>query len=60
MMQNTERNPCSGNVKKQKLVVLGMVEDSSGNILIAQRSDPKIPKAHLKWDLPGDAYLSYK
>ena len=39
--------------KKQKIVVLGIIENDSGNILIAQRSDPKIPEAHLKWDVPG-------
>ena len=46
-MTNKER------VKKQKLIVLGIIEDESGNILIAQRFDPKIPEAHLKWDVPG-------
>ena len=40
-------------VRKQKLVVIGRVEDSSGNILLTQRHDPKIPDAHLKWDFPG-------
>lgn len=40
-------------VRKQKLVVIGAVEDGSGNILLAQRHDPDIPEAHLKWDFPG-------
>ncbi len=39
--------------KKQKIVVLGIIENDSGQILVSQRLDPKIPDAHLKWDVPG-------
>jgi len=39
--------------KKQMLVVIGIIEDGDGKILVSQRSDPKIPEAHLKWDVPG-------
>ncbi|MBU0757052.1 MAG: NUDIX domain-containing protein [Nanoarchaeota archaeon] len=39
--------------RKQKLVVLGIIEDKEGRILVSQRIDAKIPKAHLKWDVPG-------
>lgn len=39
--------------KKQKIVILGIIENKEGNILVSQRSDPKIPAAHLKWDVPG-------
>jgi ADP-ribose pyrophosphatase YjhB (NUDIX family) len=39
--------------KKQKIVVLGIIENSENNILVSQRFDPKIKEAHLKWDLPG-------
>ncbi len=39
--------------RKQKLVVLGIIEDGKGQILVSQRLDPKIPTAHLKWDVPG-------
>lgn len=39
--------------KKQKIVVLGIIENGSGQILVSQRLDPKIPAAHLKWDVPG-------
>lgn len=38
---------------KQKIVVLGIIEDGKGNILVSQRNDPKIKEAHLKWDVPG-------
>jgi ADP-ribose pyrophosphatase YjhB (NUDIX family) len=37
----------------KKTVVLGIIEDSNGNILVCQRNDPKIKDAHLKWDVPG-------
>ncbi len=38
---------------KQKLVVLGIIENDKGQILVSQRLDPKIYEAHLKWDVPG-------
>lgn len=37
----------------QKLVVLGIVENESGEILISQRFEEILPEVHLKWDLPG-------
>ena len=39
--------------KKKKVVVLGIILNKEGEILVAQRYDPKIPAAHLKWDVPG-------
>jgi 8-oxo-dGTP pyrophosphatase MutT (NUDIX family) len=39
--------------RKQKLVVLGIIENDKGQVLVSQRLDPKIPDAHLKWDVPG-------
>jgi len=33
--------------------VIGIIENQRGEILISQRLDPKIPAAHLKWDVPG-------
>jgi len=39
--------------KKQKIVVLGIIENNKDEILVAQRHDPKIKDAHLKWDVPG-------
>jgi len=39
--------------KKKKLVVLGLVENNKGEVLVSQRYDPKVKKAHLKWDLIG-------
>lgn len=39
--------------KKQKIVVLGIIENYDGEILVSQRLDPKILEAHLKWDVPG-------
>ena len=39
--------------KKQKMVVLGIIENCENNILVSQRFDPKIKEAHLKWDVPG-------
>lgn len=38
---------------KTKVVVLGLIKNDKGDYLISLRSDPKIPEAHLKWDLPG-------
>src|SRR3989344_8335672 len=39
--------------KKQKIVVLGLIENNENNVLISQRFDPKIKDAHLKWDFAG-------
>ncbi len=39
--------------KKKKIVVLGIIENEDRQILLSQRIDPKIPAAHLKWDVPG-------
>lgn len=39
--------------KKQKIVVLGIIENNNNQILMSQRLDPKIPDAHMKWDVPG-------
>lgn len=36
-----------------KLVILGLTKNDREEILISQRYDPKVPAAHLKWDLPG-------
>jgi len=33
--------------------VIGIIENERGEILVSQRFDPKVPKAHLKWDVPG-------
>lgn len=33
--------------------VIGIIENKRGEILISQRFQPEIPKAHLKWDVPG-------
>lgn len=41
--------------KKQKVVVMGIVEDKKKRILVSRRLDPKILDAHKKWDLPGGA-----
>lgn len=38
---------------KKKLIILGLVKNKKGEFLISQRHDPDVPKAHLKWDLPG-------
>jgi len=38
--------------KKQKIVVLGIIENSQGHILVTERLDPKIKEAHKKWDVP--------
>lgn len=40
-------------MKKQKVVAIGIVENNDGTILVAQRFDPQIPLAHLKWEFPG-------
>ena len=45
-------------MKTQKQIVkrtgvIGIIENERGEILVSQRSDPKVPKAHLKWDVPG-------
>jgi 8-oxo-dGTP diphosphatase len=40
-------------MKNQIIVVLGLAVDDKGNFLITQRYDPKVPKAHLKWQIPG-------
>jgi 8-oxo-dGTP pyrophosphatase MutT (NUDIX family) len=39
--------------KKRKLIVLGLIENNKGEVLVSQRHDPKVKKAHLKWDLIG-------
>lgn len=33
--------------------VIGIIENEQGKILISQRFNPEVPKAHLKWDVPG-------
>ncbi|MDD5627325.1 MAG: NUDIX domain-containing protein [Patescibacteria group bacterium] len=33
--------------------VIGIIENERGEILISQRFNPEVPKAHLKWDVPG-------
>jgi mutator protein MutT len=38
---------------KSKLVVLGLIENQNNEFLLSQRHDPKVPDAHMKWDLPG-------
>lgn len=38
--------------KKQKTVVLGIIEDSDGRILMTERLDPKVKDAHKKRDIP--------
>lgn len=40
-----------GNITK--LIVLGLIENSKGEILISQRIDPNVKEANLKWDLIG-------
>lgn len=37
----------------QRIGVIGIIENERGEILITQRFDPQIPKAHLKWDVQG-------
>ncbi|HLC84864.1 MAG TPA: NUDIX domain-containing protein [Candidatus Nanoarchaeia archaeon] len=39
--------------KRQKIVVLGLVQNDRGEVLLSQRFEPKLPGAHLKWQLPG-------
>lgn len=39
--------------KKQKLVVLGIIQNTKGEILVSQRLDPKIQE--LKWMIPEEA-----
>lgn len=39
--------------RRTKIVVLGAVENEKGEILLTRRFDPKVPDAHLMWDLPG-------
>lgn len=39
--------------KISKVVVIGAIRDDENRHLIAQRIDPKIPDAHLKWDFIG-------
>ena len=41
--------------KKVKIVILGAIKNDCGELLISQRNDPKVPEAHLKWDLIGGA-----
>ncbi|MFA4942288.1 MAG: NUDIX domain-containing protein [Patescibacteria group bacterium] len=38
---------------KQKLVILGLVENDKQELLVCQRYEPELPEVHLKWDLPG-------
>lgn len=38
---------------KYKTVILGIIENQNDEILMTQRIDPKIPEAHLKWDIVG-------
>ena len=38
---------------EQKLIIVGVVLNKSGEILLTQRYDPELSDAHLKWDLPG-------
>ena len=38
---------------KTKLIVLGLVKNENNEFLLSQRHDPKIPDAHLRWDVPG-------
>lgn len=38
---------------KNKLVILGLIENENGEFLISQRFEPELPEVHLKWDLPG-------
>jgi len=38
---------------KRKTVILGIIENSQGQILMTQRIDPKIQDAHMKWDIVG-------
>ncbi|MBW2967913.1 NUDIX hydrolase [Candidatus Woesearchaeota archaeon] len=40
-------------IKKQFIVVLGLIENDKGQVLVSQRVDPKVPEAHMKWDIPG-------
>lgn len=39
--------------RKQKIVVLGIIEDATGSILVTERLDPKVKAAHKKRDIPG-------
>lgn len=39
--------------KISKLIVLGLIENSSGEVLISQRIDPNVKEANHKWDLIG-------
>lgn len=38
---------------KTKLVILGLIKNKQNQYLLSQRFDPKVPEAHLKWDLVG-------
>lgn len=38
---------------KHKIVILGIIENSQGQILVTQRIDPEIQDAHMKWDIVG-------
>jgi len=40
-------------MQKKKIIGIGIIEDDKGNILMAQRYEPKIKEAHLKWEFPG-------
>ncbi len=40
-------------MKKQKLIVLGLIQNNKNEVLISQRFDPEVADAHLKWDLVG-------
>lgn len=42
-------------MKPTILCVMGCILDNSGKVLLAKRNDPRNPKFHNKWQLPGGA-----
>lgn len=40
-------------LQKQLIVALALIVDKNNNVLISQRNQISIPKAHGLWDLPG-------
>lgn len=38
---------------KNKIIVIGLIEDSEGKILLQKRNDPSVPEGDGKWEFPG-------
>ena len=41
---------------QRKLIILGIVYNSKGEVLLTERYDPEFADAHLKWDIPGGSH----